>query len=129
MVDLGDTQESITNHKVEVRKVEVVVVFTVESRGNNIGSQGAECTIKTENLILVKMLLESGQQLGDTLVNQRFQVGDGSLREVWVQVTATRAMMVLVYRSRSGSGDVESTGSGRVLVGLSGTGCVDCGIV
>jgi hypothetical protein len=59
VVDLGKTQEAITNNKVEVRKVEVVVVFTVESRGDNIGSQGAESTIKTENLILVKMLLES----------------------------------------------------------------------
>jgi hypothetical protein len=62
-------------------------------------------------------------------VDKRLQVGNSSLGEVWVQVTATRAMMVVVYSSRGSSRDVESTNSGRVLVGFPGTGCVDCGIV
>lgn len=129
MVDLGKTQESVANDKVEVGKTEIVVVLAIESISDDIGGQSTKSTIKTEDLVVVQMLLESSQKLGNTLMDERLEVGDGSLREVRVQVAATRTMMVMIDSGGSGGGNVKSTDSGGVLVGLARTSSIDGSVV
>ena len=129
MVDLGETEETVTDDKVEVRDGEVIFVDTVETRRDNIGSKSAEDTVERERLLRLNVLLDTLASLGDTLVDGRLERGDGTLGEVRVEITTAGTVSLVVDGTGGGSGHIKGTDGIGILVGLSVTGGVDVLVV